>query len=191
MKTIKFQLTGTAPLIMHAATLVDPFHPLAKEKKKLTAKKTNKTDDDLRRIDEIEFIAGLYMDEQLGPVVPSANVERMLVDAGKRTRLGNKVKMGLQAANDYMPLQYQGPRDLAGLLADPRFHFRQSIVQAKQRVMRERPWFHGWSLEVAIDYDEKTFDQDDIVSLMDVAGRYIGLGDWRPRYGRFTAQRVA
>lgn len=50
MKTIRFRLTGATPLIMHADTMVDPFHPLTREKKKLTAKKSNKTDDDLRRI---------------------------------------------------------------------------------------------------------------------------------------------
>lgn len=185
MKTMKFSLTGTTPLIMHATTLVDPFHPLAREKKKITAKKSNKTDDDLRRIDEIEFVSALYIDPTIGPVIPAANIERMLADAGARSRARQKVKVGLQVASDYTPLAYDGPRTVDGLLAEPRFHFRQSIVQARQRIMRVRPWFHGWSLDTAIEYDEKTFDKDEVVALMTTAGRYVGLGDWRPRYGRF------
>ncbi len=188
MKRLNFKLTGETPLIMHSDTMVDPFHDLTREKKKLTSKKSNKTDDDLHRIDEIEFTAGLYMHESLGPVIPGANIDRMIVDAAKRTKAGNKAKMGLQASEDYFPLQYEGPRDLAGLLKDPRFHFRKSIKQGTSRVMRVRPWFHGWSLDASLDFDEKIFDLADVVAFLSVAGAYVGLCDWRPRYGRFSAQ---
>lgn len=190
MKQIKFKLIGDTPLIMHADTMVDPFHPLTKEKKKLTSKKSNKTDDDLHRIDEIEWIAGLYMSDALGPVIPGANIDRMIVDAAKRTKNGSKAKMGLQAAEDYFPLQYDGPRDAKALWLDPRFQFRKSIKQGMSRIMRVRPWFHDWTLDVAIDYDEKIFDREDIVGFLDVAGKYVGLCDWRPRYGRFSVAKV-
>lgn len=50
MKTLSFHLVGQTPLIMHADAMVDPFHELTREKKKLTSKRSNKTDDDLRRI---------------------------------------------------------------------------------------------------------------------------------------------
>lgn len=189
MKQLRFKLTGDTPLIMHADTLVDPFHPLTIEKKRLTSKKNNKTDDDLHRIDEIEFIAGLYIHPEFGPVIPGANIDRMLVDAAKRTKAGKKALMGLQASEDYFPLQYDGPRDLDGLRATQRFHFRKSIKQGTSRVMRERPWFHGWSLDIAVDYDESIFDERDVIGLMSTAGRYIGIGDWRPRYGRFAAAK--
>lgn len=186
MKRLNFELIGDTPLIMHSDTMVDPFHDLTREKKRLTSKKTNKTDDDLRRIDEIEFTAGLYLHDTLGPVIPGANVDRMIVDAAKRTKAGNKAKMGLQAAEDYFPLQYDGPRDLSGLLADGKFHFRKSIKQGTSRIMRVRPWFHNWTVKVSIDYDEKIFDRADVVEFLATAGAYVGLCDWRPRYGRFT-----
>lgn len=188
MKTLSFHLVGQTPLIMHSDTMVDPFHDLTREKKKLTAKKGNKTEDDLRRIDEIEFAAGLYLHPELGPIIPAANIDRMMVDAAKRTKAGNKAKMGLQASEDQFPLQYDGPRTGDGLLKESRFHFRKSIKQGMSRVMRVRPWFHNWALDVSIDYDEKIFDQSDVTDIMHTAGRYIGLCDWRPRFGRFVAE---
>lgn len=191
MKRLNFSLIGDTPLIMHADTMVDPFHPLTREKKKLTSKKANKTEDDLRRIDAIEFQAGLYMHETLGPVIPGANIDRMIVDAAKRTKNGSKAKMGLQAAEDYFPLQYAGPRDSESLASEPRFQFRKSIKQGMSRIMRVRPWFHDWKLDIAVDYDEKIFDRDDILSFMTTAGQYVGLCDWRPRYGRFTIGKVS
>ena len=189
MKQITFKLVGDTPLIMHADTMVDPFHPLTKEKKKLTSKKSNKTEDDLHRIDEIEWIAGLYFVDKLGPVIPGANIDRMIVDAAKRTKNGAKAKMGLQASEDYFPLQYDGPREVKALAADPRFSFRKSIKQGMTRIMRVRPWFHTWTLDVSVDYDEKIFDRDDLVGFFSDAGRYVGLCDWRPRYGRFSVAK--
>lgn len=190
MKTITFKLSGEAPLIMHADTLVDPFHELAREKKRLTSKKMNKTDDDLRRIDEIEWVGAIYFDEVLGPYIPAANIERMLYDAATRTKAGQKAKIGLFANDDRMPLSYDGPRDFASLRADPRFTFRRSIKQGRGRIMRVRPWFHNWSLTTAITFDPKVFDEADVAAFMVTAGDYIGLGDWRPRYGRFAVERV-
>lgn len=190
MKTMKFFLKGVTPLIQHADTLVDVLHPLAKEKSRLTNKKKNKTEDDIRRIDEIEFVSSLYMHETLGPIIPAANIDRMIQDAAKFTKQGKKVVMGMSASEDYFPLVYDGPRDVPGLWADKRFQFRKSIKQGQGRVMRVRPWFHGWSAEVSLMFDEKVFDEDAPLQFMQTAGRYVGLGDWRPRYGRFDVSVV-
>lgn len=131
------------------------------------------------------------MHDEHGPVVPGANIDRMLQDAAKRTKSGTKAKMGLQASDDYFPLVYDGPRDAPGLLKESRFQFRKSIRQGNTRIMRVRPWFHGWSCDVGIEYDEKVFDAADIIGFVETAGHYIGLGDWRPRFGRFDAKRLA
>lgn len=188
MRTLKFELQGVCPLIMHSDVLVDVLHPLAKEKKKLTNKRGNKTEDDLARIDEIEFISGLYMQPDIGPVIPGANIERMIHDAAKRTKSGSKAKMGIYASEDYFALQYDGPRDVAGLWAEPQFQFRKSIKQGMSRIMRVRPMFHHWRLDIALDFDEKIFDAEDVKGFVTLAGDYVGLCDWRPRFGRFTAK---
>jgi hypothetical protein len=38
--------------------------------------------------------------------------------------------------------------------------------------------------------DPGVIELEDIRQIADTAGQLIGLGDWRPRFGRFTAQVV-
>lgn len=191
MKTMKVEIEGIAPLVMQSAQLVDPLDEITKAIKRLTAKKTNKTDDDHAAIGRLEFQGSLYMHPEHGPIIPAANVERMLCDAGKLSRLGTKVKMALQVVEDYVPLGYNGPRDLAGLQADPRYHLRTAVVVAKARVMRERPRFPEWNLEFTLAYDNSVLNTEQVRELIETAGRYIGLGTWRPRHGRFEVLKAA
>ena len=52
-----------------------------------------------------------------------------------------------------------------------------------------RPLFLDWSLSVTCEFDEKEIDQSKIKALFEKAGRYHGLGSWRPscggRHGKF------
>ncbi|TVR60865.1 MAG: hypothetical protein EA420_13240 [Candidatus Competibacteraceae bacterium] len=187
MKTVTFLLTGISPLIMQSDALADPLNEIAKAIKAITSKQ-KKTDEDHARIGQLEFRGGLYFDEKVGPHIPAKNIERMLRDAGALSKLGRKVRMGLQVVDDFSPLGYIGPRDLAGLEKARAFHDRRTVVVKTSRTVRERPIFRDWTLEVNIAYDEGVFNKEQIVQLMDAAGRYIGLGTYRPRYGRFDAK---
>lgn len=190
MKTIQFRIEGIAPLVMQSAQLVDPLDEITRSIKRITAKKTNKTEEDHKRVGELEFQGSLYMHPDHGPIIPAVNVERMLFDAGKLTRLGTKVKMALQVVEDYMPLEYDGPRDLGGLQADQRFHLRTAVVVTKVRVMRERPRFPQWALGFRLAYDNAVFNPEQVRELVEAAGKYIGLGTWRPRHGRFDVVKA-
>lgn len=57
------------------------------------------------------------------------------------------------------------------------------------RVMRTRPIFRSWSCAVDIDFLPDQINQRDIVEFVEVAGRIIGLCDWRPKFGRFEIER--
>ena len=54
MKSLKVTWKGISPLIMHSCKCVNPLHPIAKELKKYTSKKT-KTDEDLTKISDLEW----------------------------------------------------------------------------------------------------------------------------------------
>ena len=49
-----FRVTGVAPLIMRAATLADPLHPLTRKLNEITRKRL-KTDADYEKISQIEW----------------------------------------------------------------------------------------------------------------------------------------
>ena len=47
--------------------------------------------------------------------------------------------------------------------------------------MKFSPQFHGWSAELVIQYDANNIAPQDIVTVLNYAGFYIGVGAWRPK----------
>lgn len=187
MKSFKITLTGAAPMLVHNAQLSDPLNKWSKELKKVSAKRS-KTEDDHREMSRIEFMGGLYYDQELGPVLPSMNLEAALVKGAKKMKLGTAVTQGLRITDNVTPIVYKGPRDLEGLWGDGESQFvnRASVKVGMARVMRTRPIFNNWAIEASGIYDETLLDPENIDEICNYAGTLIGIGDWRPRFGTFT-----
>lgn len=178
-------LTGTAPLLMHNSRLSNPLDPATKALKKVTGKR-NKTDDDHEQIARLEFAGGLYLDPDVGPYIPGENIARALVDGAKLTKMGVKVTRGVFISTDVNPLAYDGPRDEQKLW-DAGWRHMASVKVGTNRTMRCRPWFPKWKVQADGVLDPSVLELDDLAAIADNAGSLIGLGDWRPRFGRFTA----
>lgn len=182
----RINVVGTETLLMHNARLADPLDEWAKKLKRVSAKQ-KKTEDDYQEMAKLEFLGGLYYDQELGPFIPGQNFERCIVDAGKKLKLGTKLKSAMVIQTNLNPLSYKGPRDLDGLLADQNFRHRASAKVGVVRIMRTRPQFRSWSCYADGDLDETQMDFDQLRQVVSIAGNVIGMGDWRPRFGRFDA----
>jgi len=180
------QLTSTRPLIMHNAELANPLNPVVKEIRKFS-KKRNKTDDDQEAIAQLEFLGGLYHDKELGPYVPADNIWRCLYNAAKRHKLGERVKEALLIESDVNPLAYKGPRGAEELWANEAFRYYKSVRVQMSRTMRCRPIFYNWATEADGILDSSLLDLEDLKRIAEEAGSLVGLCEWRPRFGRFTA----
>lgn len=187
MRRFRLTLTGTRPLLMHSARLADPLDPATRELRKVTSKRT-KTEEDHALIARLEHTGSLYLDEVVGPFVPGENIGRALVDAARLSKLGKAVERGVLIATDVNPLAYAGPRDAVGLYDDPNHRHMASVRVGMQRTMRCRPRFPEWRTEAEGLLDPTQLDLADLDRIATTAGQVIGLGDWRPRFGRFTAQ---
>jgi hypothetical protein len=179
-------ITGTSPLLMHNSRLANPLDPATKALKKYTAKR-NKTEEDHELIARLEFAGGLYFDEHGGPFIPGENISRCLVDGAKLTKQGVKVTRGLFIKTDVNPIAYNGPRDEDGLW-DKGWRHMASVKVGTSRTMRCRPWFPEWRVQAEGLIDPAVLELSDVAGIADNAGALIGLGDWRPRFGRFTAK---
>lgn len=173
-------------LLMHNARLANPLDPAAKELKTATGKRT-KTDADYELVARLEFAGSLYFDSAAGPYIPADNIFRCMWDAAKKTKEGPKIKEGLFIRSDVNPLMYRGPRTIEELWADESFRHLASAKVTTTRVMRCRPIFVDWVTEAEGIIDETIIDLATLKKIADTAGERIGLCDWRPRYGRFTA----
>lgn len=188
---MRIELTGTAPLIMHNIRLADDQEPLVKEIKKLTSKRTNKTDEDKAEIDRLSWLGALYHDPEIGPFLPADNIFRALMEAGSITRAGKKVSQALTVFDRRAPLSYDGPRDVDGLWgAGPSSPYVSRLMVNVQgsRIPRVRPIFPEWSCEFEIDVDDRVLSEEDFVDIAVKAGKMIGVGTFRRFYGRFEVK---
>lgn len=186
---IQIDITGTSPLLMHSDRGVDPEHPLSKAlallTKKTASKRTTEENQEMRRL---EWLQGIYTDGRQ-VVYPTANVARCLKEAGKVTKQGTQITRGLSLDGIEVPLGYQrnGHHTVEDLFSDPAFVDRRSVGVSQKRVMRTRPRFYPWSIQVAGELFDDVMDLGDLDRIAQLAGRAIGLGDNRVNgFGRFT-----
>lgn len=186
---LSLKITGIAPLLMHAPTLIDPLHPLTKEMQKHTSKGSKKTIADQERIARIEWEAGLYWDDDLGPFLPTTNLTGALKKAGGRYKLGAAVSRGVTFATTRLPIQYDGPKDRDGLY-EAGFRDTRPVKNGgfnSGRVMRTRPCFQAWVIEATMHVNPHEIGVEDLARVVADARRY-GLGDYRPEFGLFDAE---
>lgn len=186
MESVKVRVKGRSTLLMHSARLSNQFDPKVKEFKLLTHKK-KKTDEDHLAIARFEFELGMYFDEKLGPYVPTENVRMAIIEGGRLSKLGTAIDRAVQILEDRAPLRYEGPRTVAALW-ESRFYDLSSVGNQSNRVMRCRPAFEGWSLDLELFFDPSMIDRSQLLAASNSAGKFIGLGDYRPRFGRFEVE---
>jgi hypothetical protein len=186
----RITLTGTAALLMNNARTANPLTKEAKALKELTGKR-NKTDQDHAEIFRVGQAGSLYHDSVIGPYLPADNIWRSLHEGAKKHRLGKKVEEGVLILTDVNPLSYKGPREISGLWADEKFRFMAFRVTGtgsrRVRVPFCRPIFREWQADAQLMLDDSIIDLAEFRLIAETAGARIGLGDWRPRYGRYTA----
>lgn len=184
MKTATYSITGLTPLMMHSERLVNPFDTLTREIKAITGKR-KKTEDDLLEIARLEWLGGLYHDDDAGIHVPGYNVMAALIGGGKLHKLGTAIKRSAIINEDKVTLLHDGAPQPEALFKDTRFVDMRSVKVGTSKVMRCRPIFRKWALKFSVSYDESAIQRGDLDMCLRSAGQMVGLGDYRPRYGRF------
>jgi hypothetical protein len=186
MPRFRMTCTGTKPLLMHNARLSNPLDEVAKAMKRVSGKRL-KTDEDHEELARLEHLGGLYFHDDLGPFLPGQNFERCLVDAARITKAGKKIERGVFVDTDVNPVEYVGPRTIEKLWADENFRHAAPVKVGTARVTRTRPQFREWQVTVGGTFDASVINLAELDEIARTAGMMIGLGDWRPRFGRFAA----
>lgn len=186
----QISISGTHTLLMHNSQLSDPTNPFTRRVAEISSKK-KKVLEDHEELALREWDGGLYFHPEYGPFIPGMNIERCLLDSARMNRLGKSIERGVFITSDYNALQYDGPRDVQGLRGNPNFKHMASAKVGMSRIMRCRPMFREWAVVATGELDTEQMELSDLQRIADNAGRLIGLGDWRPRFGRFRAQVAA
>jgi hypothetical protein len=185
MNIIKMKLTGTRPLLMHSDKFADPLNPLTKAHKELTSKR-KKTDEDHELIAKSEWKGGLYIDDK-GPYLPGVNIESSMVAGAKLSKLGTQLKRSVEVMDEKCHIEYEGPKKLEALW-DAGFYDARSVKIQSARLMRYRPVFRQWAVTVEVAFDPDSINREQVIKCMEDAGQYCGVGDYRPKFGRFSVE---
>jgi hypothetical protein len=186
MKTVRLKLTGTRPLLMHNGQLADPTNTHTKEIKTITSKR-GKTEADFEELRKLEWLGSLYLDEHGRPCITEDMILGALISGARKTKKGKQAESAVLCEAPSYAINHAGPSDLLEMFEAGKFCDYRGVVIGQSRVMRARPRFDVWSAEVALCVDEETINVGEVLDAMSTAGRLIGMGDFRPRFGRFDS----
>lgn len=191
MELIKLKIKGTRPLLMHSDAGCNPLNPTNKEMAGLVKanRGTKKTDERTEEIAKLEFMVSMYFDPELGPYLPGVNIESAIVAGGKLSKMGAQLKRAVEVMDERCALEYKGPRDIEGLWKGGFLDVR-SVKVTTSRVMRCRPLFREWSTTCEILFDPEMINREELIKCATDAGQYVGIGDYRPKFGRFEVEVV-
>ncbi len=184
-KELKFKLTGDGPLLMKNGQTADPLNKFVKASKEISGKR-KKTDEDQLELRRLDFLGALYVGEA-GPCIPSDLITATLIAGAKKERNGPAAKAGVYS-NGNFNLEYEGsrvPDELYLTHCDVR-----PVRVGQAKVMRARPIFHQWTTVVTVNYEDTLCNAADVERWLGIAGQQCGIGDYRPRYGRFFVEKV-
>jgi hypothetical protein len=173
MKKIKVEITGVTPLLQNKPEEYG-FDEQWVEKKASTDY-------------EKEALKKLYVTPEGEIYQPGVHIERCLIDSGKKIRVKGQGKATYSKLFGSMVTVEEDV-----ILIEPQdFIINKTLVvipSTKGRVMRYRPEFKKWSMVFHINIEEE-IDVSAVREALDIAGKYTGLGDWRPekkgKFGKF------
>jgi hypothetical protein len=189
-KKVTVSLTGTSPYIQHNGTLADPLSPAAKAMKEISSKR-KKTDADLEELARREFFGSLYVEDLSGKkrvVIPAHQLIAVIIEGAKKNKMGKQFQGGMRVM-DSAPLALKEVGDSIDALW-PAFKFTVGVRVGQSRVMRTRPKFDDWGATFTVEYNDELLNKSSLMEALAKAGEEVGVGEWRPRFGRFTVKEM-
>lgn len=184
-QTLTFKITGLSALLQHNGQLVDPTNRFSRSIAEITSKK-KKVDADHLEMGKREWFGGLYISDG-EPCIPAEMIEAVLIKGAMKEKAGPSAKAGILVEKN-AKLEYDGPRDPIALWEDERFRFRVPAKVGTSKVMRTRPRFDNWWANIEVGFLPSMLNAKSVRGFLVTAGEQIGIGDWRPRFGRFTVE---
>lgn len=185
----RVSLQGLSPLVMHNGQLADPLNEFSKAIKSVSSKR-KKTDADLAQLADVEWRGGLYVNADGRPVIPSRVLEATIAKGATRSKEGKQALSGMFVETDGVLTFANDGKSVDEMCADPFFRLTVGVRVGQARVMRTRPIFHDWAVSFEVSAStEVVADKATLHRWLTDAGAFIGLCDYRPRYGRFAVTK--
>jgi hypothetical protein len=160
-------IRGIRPLLMHKYTIESDT-----ESKRMKTRYDPKEDAE----------NSLYKDENGRICTPSIHIESALSKAATNYKQPGK---GKKTYKDLMKSGVQiEPLNILHKYPEWQVDTQRAVI-GRSAVPRSRPRFDKWELEFTINLIDTTIVPATLQEILNDAGRYVGIGDYRPRYGLF------
>lgn len=136
----------------------------------------------------------LYTGQDGKPVIPQPNIFKAIIEGGRFFKAGKKqittqkssmIPACVEMNEVEYPIAHQQPWE-----TDTR---AVRIPSSGARILCHRPCFHDWALDFELELDTEIMDVKLLRSIVDAAGKRIGLGDFRPDnkgpFGKFVVTK--
>ena len=177
MEVYRVKIEGTSPLLMNRPNQLD----IADKSKNV--KRETKT---------VEELAAdkLYVDAVGKIYIPATWFQGTIVEGGKAKKMGGKGSSKATYSKVAGSCVEVNPFEL---IITPQTWKPFSVLtvnpSTKGRNMTHRPQFEKWGVEFEVTIDEEQIEPYVLKEILDIAGKTVGVGDWRPqkkgRFGRF------
>lgn len=189
---VLLKLTGRSGLVMHNPRMIDPEDEIVRAIKEITDKGKKQTDADRQQVARLEWFGGIYHEPDMGVYMPTWNIIKCINRGAVITKNGKDVLRSVSVMTDRVPLIYDGPKALEKLYDLKEFRFRKEVGIGQKKVMRVRPIFRRWSVELEAELIQEVMNPGDLLRVTETAGMSEGLGDARALgYGRFTVEMIS
>jgi hypothetical protein len=193
IQTLKVEYTGISPLLQNNPQTVDVFNAYSIKKKPLTAKRT-KTEDDVLSLRIIETESKVFWDETNKEVyIPTRWVMASLAKHSfKQAKISkDAIRGSVFTTTDKAKLIYEGMekvKKINDISNNNKFVTLLILPQQQVRLAKSFPIFHNWSFSMEIEYEDTVIDFIDLKRILEYGAKFGGFGDFRPSYGRATAE---
>ena len=174
MKTYSVTIEGTTPLLMNRPSML--IGDISKDKKPST--------DDYKAQAESK----LYLDDKGKLYQPATHLQGALIEAGKHKKVVGKGKstyskiVGYAVQIEQYEIEHKKQKweVFTCLAVNPSTRGRNPL---------SRPMLKQWEISFDVVFDDTEIAPPIMKELFDIAGRIVGIGDWRPAkkgfYGKF------
>lgn len=203
-KEIQVEIEGVASLMLNNIRKANPTDLITKEIKKLTSKRT-KTDADFVLIRNLEWLGALYTTKDgdfdivgselelsdFGNVCINGDmIEACLIGGAKKNKLGIQFKAGMLVDGIY-ELDFPNKKPVRELYGNPEFvDTRSAKLQGKTTIFVTRAIFPQWSLKFTMNYLPDLLNLSQIETALEASGSVVGIGTYRPKFGRFSVKSI-
>ena len=143
---------------------------------------------------QLETTGSLWLDAHGRPAIPSPAIRAVIETGARKRRQGPQVREGLTVVETSFHYDVGVYGESLEELAKTA-QFTVPVVVGRIRLLRTRAKFDPpWHCTFTVDVDDELVSREQLERWLDIGGRRIGLGDWRPeksgQYGRFRVASI-